>query len=358
MKNNVFLAACAAIFITSCDCKFDMTTVVDRDGSITRVITCPADSAFLCGDREMSMDPLNSDVSPIIITDDWQLSWSDSGRVEQHPWPVPPQQYGSLSGKHVVHMTRRFDSSARMSAEFQFDLMPIKPHSEFSRKFKWFYTDYSFSETFPQPEFKIPVTDYLDIEMAGLWFAGGPQFEGIPGSQLFSLMSEYALAAANWLYANYLLEYYLFIADTYDDLDNPPLSKQEFLAQKQAFIDNHVNVSEEPDFENGLRNALTDQFGSDYYYNAIVSQDIPSASWFLFQDFSFDYTVVMPGKPLPVYGAITDGHAQTRHLTLGMIYPEDYTVTVQSRAVNWWAWILSALTVLLAIGSFVFPKRR
>ena len=40
------------------------------------------------------------------------------------------------------------------------------------------------------------------------------------------------------------------------------------------------------------------------------------------------------------------------------LIPQDYTITATSRKVNVWAWIVSGLIILLAIGSFMFGKRK
>lgn len=348
MNRIIYMAACAALLV-SCDCEFDMTTIVDRDGSITRIISCPADSAFMCGDT------IGTDECPIAITSDWELSWMKDG--ERRQWPVSVQEYGQLcrGSKPVVDISRRFESARQMNSLFQFDAlpMPVRPVAGLTKKVKLFHTEYTYTETFPRYEsFSVPVTDYMSMDDAILFFQGSPDMTSRSGSVLFDRLSELTDSVSRWFAANFLDEAFRYLARNYGSIKDAPMSEVEFLAKRDAFIRYPVSDLE----GSSLGRALDDFFGTDVYSNYIkgITDDAFQTQIMAFvTNLPFDYTVVMPGTVIPAPGLLTDGNTATFHMNVGMIYPADYTVTVSSRTQNVWAYAL--LFVVLAAAFIGIP---
>lgn len=369
MKRIIYTAVCAAMLV-SCDCKFDMTTIVDKDGSITRVISCQADSAFMCG-------TIAEDKCPIAVTPDWEPSWLMDGA--KHQWPLTPEEYDSLcrGRRRVVDLTRRFESVEEMNRQFQFDalLIPVKPVAELRKKFKLFHTDYTYTETFPQyGNPKVPVTDYMSMDEAILFFQGAHDVNLTrSGSVMFDCLSNLFEQAEKWLFANKLAEAFSYLVQNYDSIAGAPMSKQEFLAQEDAFIKSPVPdlASADLDYQM-LRKVLKDFFETDaysdfiaansqnmgdYYYpgcsKTLLTQGLP-----FFMNLTFDYVVCMPGTVISAPGAIVGGNAAVFLMNFGMIYPADYTITVQSRTQNIWAYVLLFILLTAAFIGIPLAKRK
>lgn len=340
MKRPSFFLAAAAAFVASCNCDFDLVTTIGEDGSVTREIVCPADSAFLCGNSAMNMDPFDSGVLPVKITEDWTLTWQVKGEEEEHTWPLNSADYHFADDTVLIHARRHFDSVEQMNGQFHFDIVPVSPISGFEKKFRWFYTSYTFRDTFPQPSFPVPVTDYMTSEEATLWFVGGEE-EGSSGSVMYERLNGIEKKARKWMYANYLSEAFQYVADHYDELGDTPLSLQEFISERDSFISTETAESADvPEIEaKSLCDDFSRYFGTDIFSGCIREgeETFQSDVWATFVNYSFEYSVKLPGSPI-----------RTCRLNLGMIYPGDYTVTTVSRSINVWAWALTGLALLAA----------
>ena len=73
--------------------------------------------------------------------------------------------------------------------------------------------------------------------------------------------------------------------------------------------------------------------------------------------FGSNYDLVMPGRVLDAGLGEYDG--EVIHYRLGgeRMIPGDYTITATSRVTNVWAFIVTILVVLLAIGSFCYRRK-
>ena len=73
--------------------------------------------------------------------------------------------------------------------------------------------------------------------------------------------------------------------------------------------------------------------------------------------FGTSYDLVMPGRVLDAGMGEYDG--DVIHYCLGgeRMIPGDYTITATSRVTNVWAFVVTFLVILLAIGSFFYRRR-
>ena len=214
--------------LTSCNCNFKMVTSIEKDGTVARSFICPADSALLCG---TPASDINESILPIKITEEWKLYWNTVNSSERHAWPMTPEEYCSQEDTIILTVERNFDSAEDMSRNFQFDIVPVKPYSKLEKKFRWFYTEYIFSETFPQPDFRVPVSDFLSEEEALFWFTGEVNDTGMQsGSLIFEDLCAIAPRVNKWLAANYLAEASEYVAKHYDDIRNVPMTREEYVS--------------------------------------------------------------------------------------------------------------------------------
>ena len=340
MRTPVFkiLFALTALALASCDeWNVRMDTQVMRDGSCIRTVT----------------------------TDD------DGCLTEDEGWEVLATKDSVDFFKNKIQgvtVSRKFDRVEDMngSPALQIFGRPLKSEATLDRKFKWFYTDYTFTETFRgwEDSFNIPITDYMSQDEASFWFTGYPELpKGITGKEL-DYVADISSNAEHWAFDVVWDIYFRSIAEYYGQIKNPPVDRETFLSMRDSVMKSAYE--EELDFWGGTgdNNALK---YLDRFFNTKVftETDIPEAEsygealWYQSVGLgclTASYTLKMPGKVIDAgRGQVENGVIQYGfggdYLTVG-----DYTFTATSRAVNVWAFLLSGLILIIAVGSF-FIKR-
>ena len=340
MRTPIFkiIFALTALALASCD-EWDvqMDTQVMRDGSCVRTVTTDDDG---CLTEDEGWDVLETKDSVDVLRNKVQ----------------------------GVTVSRKFERVEDMngSPALQIFGRPLKSEATLDRKFKWFYTDYTFTETFRgwEDSFNIPITDYLSQDEASFWFTGYPELpKGITGKEL-DYLSDISCNAEHWAFDVMWDIYFRSIAEYYDQIGNPPVDRETFLSMRDTVMksayEKEINVM---DFvgDNGALEYLDRFFNT----NVFTETDIPDAETYggtlWYQSVGLgclkvSYTLKMPGKVIDAgRGQVEDGVIQYRfggdYLITG-----DYTFTASSRCANVWAFLLSGLIVIIAVGSF-FIKR-
>jgi hypothetical protein len=67
---------------------------------------------------------------------------------------------------------------------------------------------------------------------------------------------------------------------------------------------------------------------------------------------------VMPGKVIDAGNGVVEGNVVHYRFSGERLIPHPYNVTITSRVTNVWAFIVTFLVILLAIGSFFYRKKR
>ena len=339
MRTPIFkiIFALTALALASCD-EWDvqMDTQVMRDGSCVRTVTTDDDG---CLTEDEGWDVLETKDSVDVLRNKVQ----------------------------GVTVSRKFERVEDMngSPALQIFGRPLKSEATLDRKFKWFYTDYTFTETFLgwEDSFKIPVTDYMSKDEASFWFTGYPELpKGITGKEL-EYLSDMSCNAEHWFFDVTWDIYFRSIAEYYDQIKNPPVDRETFLSMRDSVMKSAYK-EELNFFGDGDSDALKylDRF---FKTKVFTETDIPEAEsygvslWYQSVGLGClkaSYTLKLPGKVIDAgRGQIEDGVIQYRfggdYLTVG-----DYAFTATSRVVNVWAFLLSGLILVIAVGSF-FIKR-
>jgi hypothetical protein len=152
------LVAIAALMITSCDKNVTMVTEINRDGTCTR-----------------------------------QVSTADDCLLDDESWEQVESQDTSAHKK--VTLRRSFSSVEEMSANPILSVYgePVRSEASLKKTFKWFYTDYTFTETFMswRDHFDIPITKYVSQDEASFMWTGYPDLvEGMTGIEMVEKLDE------------------------------------------------------------------------------------------------------------------------------------------------------------------------
>jgi len=244
----------------------------------------------------------------------------------------------------------------------------LRSNAKLEKRFRWFYTEYTFTETFycVGDTFKLPATDYADKAEISYWFTGRPNLvEGLSGAEASQKLGEMEPKITKWLNDNLFKTGFDFVVAHYDSIANPPVSREQFIELHDSLANYLLSQGDEILGVN-IEDALRDFFHSDAYapfFNdetpcgkALNKEFLNSLNilWF-----NVPYTLTMPGTVVdPGNGTLQPDGTIFYPFTGERLIPQDYTITATSRKTNLWACILSVLIILLAIGSLIYRRKK
>ena len=369
MKTNsrIFMALMLALLATSCKNKDDhMLTVINEDGTCSREYTFKTTQQWLAASADEDYDS--------IIDKSWERTWSVQGADSvRYPVPLTEAQLDSmqeldlnkpLGNMLLVHAKKTYDSVEEMSAELYRSenhhlkkAEGIKATSTLEKSFKWFYTDYTFIETFTyegEPIFPIPLSDFTSADTASFWFTGQPNLtQYLSGAEQKELLDKIEKKISQWSNANWFYEICNIIIDNYDSIQNTPVSKEHFTSLRDSLVmqPSVLNAVEEDSNPKAFLSSIEGILHTDVYTNFLKTYEGGLLS------FGYPYDLVMPGTVTDAGMGEYDG--KMIHYQLGgeRLITGPYTITASSRVVNVWAYIVTALIILLALGSLLLHKK-
>jgi hypothetical protein len=244
----------------------------------------------------------------------------------------------------------------------------LRSSAKLDKRFRWFYTEYTFTETFycVGDTFKLPATDYADKAEITYWFTGRPNLvEGMSGAEASQKLSGMEPKITKWLNDNFFKTGFDFIVAHYDSIANPPVSREQFVELRDSLA-NYLLSLEDDILVVNSEDALRNFFHSDAY--AMFFDDETPCGQAMSQEFNnslnifwfnVPYTLTMPGTVIdPGNGTLQPDGTVFYPFTGERLIPQDYVITATSRKTNPWAFVLTALIILAAIASFVYKRKR
>ena len=262
-----------------------------------------------------------------------------------------------------------FKSTEEMSQQTPLQLNGTRLRSKASLKkqFRWFYTNYVFSETFycVGDTFKIAPTNYADKDIVSYWFTGQPNLvEGMSGAEALQKIEGMEPFVNKWLNDNLFQTSFDFIVNHYDSIANPPVSRERFVELRDSLA-HHVLKGQKDILDVNPQEVMQSFFHSDAY--AIFFDDETPCGKELNKEltnslnilwFNVPYTLTMPGKVTQTgNGTLQPDGTIFYPFTGERLIPQDYIITATSHVTHIWAYIVTLLIILIAIGSFVICRR-
>jgi hypothetical protein len=269
----------------------------------------------------------------------------------------------------TTSFSKFFESVEKMCEETPLLLNGTKMRSEakLDKRFRWFYTEYTFTETFycVGDTFKLPATDYADKAEISYWFTGRPNLlEGMSGAEASQKLSDMEPKITRWLNDNLFKTGFDFIVENYDSIANPPVSRERFIELRDSLA-RYLMAQADDILEVQTDKALRNFFHSDAYA-MFFDDDTPCGAALnkQFQNtmnifwFNVPYTLSMPGTVIDAGNGTLQADGTVLYPFTGeRLIPQDYTITATSRKTNVWACVVSVLIILLALGSFLWGRR-
>lgn len=343
---NAYLIILASILIiTSCkDGNVKMNTIINEDGTCRREV---AHSTTMARERTSpDQDSLWVDGEARFAKLATDLLCVDS-MISNDP---------TFDGDTVTaSYYRDFDSVEEMSLNTPLRLngTPLKSSAKLEKHFRWFYTEYVYTETFASLGSTFPVSPekYADADTVRFWFTGEPNLiAGLSGAEASNKLEGIEQKMSQWFNDALLTIIFNYIESRYDSISNAPVNKEVFVSMKDSVIQ-HSNL---PVSDAKLAEAFRATYHSDAYdvfFNEATPLGAELSS--IVNDklypfiFGVTYTLQLPGSEV-----------QTFPLTGERLIPGDYTITATSQVTNIWAWAVSALIILAAIALRLWLPRR
>ena len=374
MKANINIIAAMMLFVilASCGNKDNrMLTVIHEDG------TCSREYTFHTTQQWLGVSP--DDDYDSLVTKNWECSISVLGADSvRYPAPLTQAKLDSLQeldhskplGNYLMaHAKKEYQSVEEMSAHLYRaerhhlqEVENIKANSTLEKHFKWFYTDYTFSETFVYDGpalFPIPLDRFLSADTASFWFTGQPDLTcHCSGAEQKDMLDDIEKKIGQWTNANWFYEICNVIIANYDQIQNPPVSKERFSIVRDSLVMMPcvLNANEGEGLGDNITNLLEKTFQSDAYKLFLQTNESGFKQYEQLLSFGNNYDLQMPGTVIDAGMGQYDGDVIHYRLGGERLIPGAYTITATSRVTNVWAFVITILVVLLAIGSLFFRK--
>ena len=379
MKTNRFLFIAAAIMLlmTSCRNKDSrMLTTINEDGTCSREFSFHPypNSVMVPSDEPIESDGLHFDAG-------WQRSWSVVGDSVRHPVPLTQEQWDSLQqvfpkqevrSKILMYTKRNFQNVSEMSDSLTSVVRHLfKATASLDKHFRWFYTDYVYQETLAITDieqiFSIPLDRFVSADTASYWFTGQPNLsEGLTGAEQKELLDEIEPQISQWFNACTMAYVYTYASLRYDEVKNPPVSKEQYLALKDSIVMSSAvrNMDLFSDISQ-VSNIIKDFYHSDAYtplfsdskeWERVLETKYKSYENLVTMKPTLDY--VMPGKVIDAGDGKVEGNVIHYKFSGERLIPHPYVITATSRVTNVWAFVVTILVIILAIGSFMYKRKK
>lgn len=375
MKVNIKIIAAMMLVLVAASCKNKddhMLTVINEDGSCSREYTFHTTQQWLNASPEEDYDS--------IVDKTWERSWSVLGADSvRYPVPLTETQLDSMQEQDLskplgnllmVHAKKEYQSVEEMSAHLYkaerhhlVKVDGIKANSKLEKSFKWFYTDYTFTETFTYEDstlFPIPLSRFLCTDTVSFWFTGQPNLtQGLSGAEAKEQLDNIEKKINQWANANWFYEICNVIIANYDKIKNPPVSKERFSSMRDSLVTLPcvLNANEDEGRGDNITNLIDDAFQSDAYTRFLRTYEGGIKQYKQLLSFGSNYDLKMPGTVTDAGIGQYDGDVIHYRLGGERMIPGSYTICATSRATNIWAFVVTFFVILIAIGSFFFRKK-
>jgi hypothetical protein len=372
---TLFVALCAV----SCTEDTQMITVINPDGTCYREFTAEVDSSFMVGNQE------NTKPFPVLIDSTWEVTWTFRNLEPSQEYPILPAVFDSIvrnvpadtangtkpSRKFQVRIRRNYQSVEDMAATFRLrdshEWKDMKVRYSLEKKFRWFHTDYTFKEVYPKIEtgWEIPLDSFMTNDEAKFWLTGTPNvLQGMNGIEIRNYVGDLEDKFNHWYVLNSWNVEYKALLTHYDSISKPPVDKVKLAALRDTIYKAKVHGDEDIN----MKDVLNDYFHTKAFSVLWENQDSPmnkyeksleEEGYVHYFVRTMTYNLVMPGTLTPPENTVVHGDTATWNLTAYRMVYGDYVLEAHSRKANVWAYLLTGLLIVVAIGSFIYkPKKR
>jgi len=361
-KIKISLTALAILAATGCKTndKIRMVTTIAPNGQVHREIYAlenrpvqeEADMEGTDKSNELPVAEKEIYGNPFLfaLTPDWEITRFDTA-FKYNFW-------GNDSGELNVKISKDAASIEQYSKEIQCDKDKqsyAAPEESLMKKFRWFYTCYSFKTVYKKLQYEspVPIDDHLSKEEQILWTQrnmGG--YNLMNGFEMYNYLDDVNRQFWAWYSLNcweISFEIVKKLTTEYDlDTDREDLyNNGDILTEKNNEIDPEV-----------LCSSLDIYYKTTYFsklyqtHKELMDKDFEAAISVinhLFDEIS--YELVIPGKLTKTNAPLIQSDTLIWKVDGMRLLFDDYALSAEYRIANIWAFIVSGVVILIAVGS-------
>lgn len=336
---------------TSCGGYYKMTSRINRDGSMVREVYASGDSAFMAGNHKRQPFLFRIDsgweltkLNPAISVNFWGEEHSMNVKVSRHLPVVGKECFQTLEGK-----------------EFMRPL--VVPKETLNKKFRWFYTYYTFEAIYSEMSTKgpVPLSRYMNAEEQQLWFRGErTAFEGWSGMEMKNILDELDRKFWNW-FTRSQYEVSWEILCHFESLQQRDTTSLSRLKESKENVFKTMSGKEGlGDLDRGTPESVCnyyDKFGGTSHYSELYKANKEAIDAMFEQKaqitelagYVIRYELSMPGELL-----VTNAPSQIEgmlawRVDVMRLLESDYQLTAESRVPNYWAFGVTFLFIVVAV---------
>jgi len=352
---KIIMTLLALTFMVSCVDYYRMVTTLDRKGNVYRELYAHGDSAFMAGNN--SRNPFLFDISP-----DWTVNRYDTAFNYNF---FGNDENLNVKISKTTNSIEDYSKNIRCDSDMRSFAVP---EESLTKRTRGFYTYYSLKVIYKKLQYEAPISidNYLNKDEQLLWTQGSfDNYKAMNGSEMNDYLSEINDKATKW-YARNLFEINLIsikkLTENYDldrDKENIFIKWAKFLKFDTINIDPKT-----------VCNVLDSFYVTTYFsklYN--TNHEILDNNFNQLQDSSFkintdifgkdiSYELVVPGKMLQTNAPIIHSDTLVWQVDGMRLLFADYSLEAKYRIVNKWAFLLTGLLIVIAIGSIVALIKR
>lgn len=369
MKNLIpFLFLVTNVLITSCNNNnnYNSTTKIFPDGSCSRELSSfMVDSAFMVGDTSKNPFPMKLDSS-------WKISWTYSPksgiRIYSNNWPLKQWNWDKDTSKRLtlsLIAKKQYPNVEEMAKTFRYDHSDwntIIPKISFEKKFRFFFTFYTYKEVYPKynPLKLVPVEKYLTTDEIKMLYADNPKFAPeLNGAEIKEILDGIDKKKEEWLNRSLFEEMYRTIPKYLRFLKNSGIDSSRLMLAK----DSVYTLMTEKGLKDDLSKALNKHFKTTEFTKLDTlkgnKKEDDRVLDLVIKPFSthLSYHLLMPGKILQTSSKQSHGDTLTWNVEPYRFFFSDYELMAESKVANTWAFVVSAIFLIIVAVSF-FIKRK
>ncbi|MDR3187880.1 MAG: hypothetical protein LBT94_01680 [Prevotellaceae bacterium] len=334
---------------------YKIATRLNADGSCLREVYARGDSAFLAGNWSRSPYTFQLDSS-------WQVTPLDSGSRERN------------DERYNVKISKTFRAIDEISAGLQCEdvVRPLfTPTETLQKRFRWFYTCYTFKAVYPCIADKIPVAidSFLSREEQALWLRGDfSACRGMNGMELNDELDEIEKKFLTWRARIFYETYFEVICSFESSVGSSPYLPRLAAAKDSLFlmlVKKNIDSVEEI----GAIYRTLDVHFSTRYFSATYSKNkaqIDKLCEAKLENLVFleeglfgkdiEYVLTMTGKVVDANAPLVAQDTLTWRVSAVRLLADDYELTATSRKAN--AWAFAVVILLIALSAYCSARVR
>ncbi|MDX9947638.1 MAG: hypothetical protein RBS38_09745 [Bacteroidales bacterium] len=347
MKNRNLKLVISIVLVIAASCNEPetiVTNIVHSDGSVTRRIEMKnLENKFELSDLQVPFDSTWTIRDSLEIEPDGDTIWVK--RAEK--------RFASVD---EINLTYQSDSGANRE---------VSRHAEFRKKFRWFNTEYSFSEIIDKKmSYGYPVRNFLNEEELRWFYSPASltdeKLNGADSLKFRALNDTVDKKIERWYLRNLVSEWIEEFTRLTGDAGEDRMSLESLKQREDEFAATIEKNSEHFDSlwaEGTLLREFIGDANAVRYKTEADSAAESATDRFLVNFKNYTLRTVMPGKLTETNGFSDSAGVLLWPVRSDFFLTEPYEMTAESKVTNKFAWIISGLFVIFTVIGVIIRKK-